>query len=435
MTNRSIIEEELASSIDRARKQVTVLFTDIVDSSRYWDQFGDIKGRMMVDRHNRLVFPVIEKFHGRVVKTIGDGLMAEFRRPNDALNAAIGIQQILHKMREADRSFHAKVRIGLHTGVAIVEKHDVYGDAVNVAKRVESFGDANEIYLSESTAALISVKKHSFHKKGSFIPKGKREPITVYRCRWHEYRDLSRGLKLNTDFPLDPREKGDIVAYMVIALLCFAVLYLVYFRYLIAASDYLAPDLETKIMFLNPWLFFQKYVFLVAFIFALFLAFILLLMWMRTIPYLILRIMKGTAGFGLGFALIYVPVSYFNIAFGAGYMQEISKTEQQFMRVPYLVVEQLHDVQPPDKNIYAFFEWDMVLPVAQGSVLEKGIQQQLRRQHIEIRQPEVAGVWRKANLSMQTPEPFYFRLLDLCALSLGLMGFISGFLNFSIAPR
>ena len=48
MPNKSIIDEELASSIDKARKQVTILFTDIVDSSRYWDQFGDIKGRMMV---------------------------------------------------------------------------------------------------------------------------------------------------------------------------------------------------------------------------------------------------------------------------------------------------------------------------------------------------------------------------------------------------
>ncbi|MBN1378028.1 MAG: hypothetical protein JXA04_02200 [Gammaproteobacteria bacterium] len=435
MPNQSIIEEELASSIDKARKQVTILFTDIVDSSRYWDRFGDIKGRMMVDRHNRLVFPVIKKFHGRVVKTIGDGLMAEFRRPNDALNAAIGIQQILNKMRDADRSFHAKVRIGLHTGIAIVEKNDVYGDAVNVAKRVESFGSANEIYLSENTAALVSERKHSFHKKGSFIPKGKREPITVYRCRWNEYRDLTRGLKLNTDFPLDSREKGDIVAYVAIGVLFCTVIFLVYLRYLLAATDILNLDLSTQIVLLNPWLIFQRYSFVTWFGVAAFLAMVLALMWMRTIPYLILRILKGTAGFGLGFALVYVPISYFNVGFGANYSQEIAKTEQQYLRVPYSIADQVVDASLPPKNIYAFFEWDLIVPVASDSVLEHKIRYQIHKDKIEVQDPVVAGVWRKANLSMQKPGAFYFRLLDLCALCLGLMGFISGFLNFSIVPR
>lgn len=435
MPHRSIIEEELATSIDKARKQVTILFTDIVDSSRYWDQFGDIKGRMMVDRHNRLVFPVIKKFHGRVVKTIGDGLMAEFRRPEDALNAAIGIQQILNKMREVDRSFHAKVRIGLHTGIAIVEKNDVYGDAVNVAKRVEGFGDANEIFLSESTAALISERKHAFHKKGSFIPKGKREPMTVYRCRWNEYRDLTRGLKLNTDFPLDPREKGDIVAYSLIALLCFTVLYVVYFRYLLAASDILAPQLSNKIALLNPWLFFHLYPFLTSLAAVLVLGAVLILMWMRTIPYIVLRILKGLSGFGLGFALVYVPVSYFNIGFGTGYSQEIAHTEQQYMRIPYTVAEQsIHDVLPR-KNIYEFLEWDIILPVDSSSKLVKDIKASVRRNGVEFEQASVAGVWRKANLSKYEPSAFYFRLLDLCAICLGLMGFISGFLNFAMAPR
>jgi class 3 adenylate cyclase len=435
MSNRSVIEQELATSIDKARKQVTILFTDIVDSSRYWDQFGDIKGRMMVDQHNRLVFPVIEKFHGRVVKTIGDGLMAEFRRPNDALNAAIGIQQILNKMRDADRSFHAKVRIGLHTGVAIVEKNDVYGDAVNVAKRVESFGDANEIYLSASTADLVSEKKHAFHKKGSFIPKGKREPMTVYRCRWNEYRDLTRGLKLNTDFPLGSREKGDIVAYSVIAILCFTVIFLVYLRYILAASDSLVADLPGKIVFLNPWLIFQEYSFLSSLACALFLAMILILIWMRTIPYMVLRIMKGIAGFGLGFALIYVPVSYFDIGFGTDHSQEIAKTAQRFVRVPYVIAEEILGTGLPSKNIYTFFEWDLMLPVAGDSALEHKIRHLLNKNNIEPVEPAVAGVWRKANLSMHKPGAFHFRLLDLCAICLGVMGFLSGFLNFSIVPR
>ncbi len=435
MTKQYTIDEELATSIDKARKQVTVLFTDIADSSRYWDQFGDIKGRMMVDRHNRLVFPVIEKFHGRVVKTIGDGLMAEFRRPDDALNAAIGIQQILQKMRDADRSFHAKVRIGLHTGIAIVEKHDVYGDAVNVAKRVEGFAEKNEICLSENTSDLINKKKHASHKKGSFTPKGKRQPLTVYRCRWNEYRDLTRGLKLNTDFPLDTREKGDIVAYSAIAVFCFTVLYLVYFRYLLAASESLAPDITSKLVFLNPWLILHTYPFLVPFIAAIGLSMTLALIWMRTIPYVVLRILKGLSGFILGFALIYIPVSHFDIKLGTGYMQEISKTGQQFLRAPHQTLTQIENIHLSTKNIYAFFEWDVLLPINENITTTHQTAKVYKKDHINSDQNIVAGVWRKTNLSMQNPGPFCFRILDLCALCLGVMGFMSGFLNFSIVPR
>ncbi len=433
MSKQSSREEELATSIDKTRKQVTILFTDIVDSSRYWDQFGDIKGRMMVDRHNRLAFPVIAKFHGRIVKTIGDGLMAEFRRPDNALFAAIGIQQILQKMRDADRSFSAKVRIGLHTGVAIVEKHDVYGDAVNVAKRVEGFAEKNEICLSEHTSELINKKNHSSHKKGSFTPKGKRSPLTIYRCRWNEYRDLTRGLKLNTDFPLDARGKGDLIAYSTMAFICFAALYLIYFRYILAASSHPEADLTMQTALLNPWLVFHMYPFLGAFLTAVFLFLILVLIWLRTIPHIVLRILKGISGFGLGFALIYLPVSFFNIGLGTGESQAIVKSELQFIRAPYSMLSKLKEPDIPYKNIYSFFEWDVVLPARKSFLSERQTAEFWH--NTNNKNTEVVGVWRKTNLSLQQSNPFYFRILDLCAIALGLVGFVSGFLNFSISPR
>ena len=312
MLNQSIIDDELANSIDKTRKQVTVLFTDIVDSTRYWDQFGDIKGRMMVDRHNRLVFPLIIKFHGRVIKTIGDGLMAAFKKPNDALNAAIGIQQILKKMRDADRTFHAKVRIGLHTGMAIVEKNDVFGDAVNVAKRVEDFGSANEICLSAATAEHLSEIKHAFHKKGDFIPKGKREPMTVYRCRWNEYKDFTRGLKLNSDFPLDVRDKGDIIAFSVIAMGVLVMLFLTYWRYLFVDKLHDSP-VQEQLIFLNPLFMLNTHPFVLPTIISILLAMVLVLIWIKTIPYIVFRILKSMAGFGLGFVLVYMMTFYLKL--------------------------------------------------------------------------------------------------------------------------
>lgn len=426
MASESVRDNELATNIGKARKEITILFTDIVDSSRYWDMFGDVKGRLMVDRHNRLVFPVIKKYHGRVVKTIGDGLMAAFKRPHDALNAAIGIQQILHKMRVADRTFHAKVRLGLHTGMAIIEQNDIYGDAVNLAKRVESFGDANEIFLSEDTAALLGDRHYSFHKKGSFVPKGKTDPMTVYRCRWNEYKDLSRGLKVSSDLPLDPREKGDIVGYTVILLFVMAALYQIYGRYIVA--EIIAESSAGQLLALNPMLVFHEYPTLFPCLVAILLGGVLLLMWIKTAPYIFLRTLKGFMGMGLGFALVYMPVNYFTIDFATGRDQEIYKTDLLFTRLDYPTYKGKAvdlDGYPRDKpNLYDFFEKDLIVPVEQ--------------RRAPLRQADdrsaVAGVWTADNLDMAIPQPFYFRFFDLLAVAMGVLGFVYGFMNFNIRP-
>lgn len=432
MASESVRDNELATNIGKARKEITILFTDIVDSSRYWDMFGDVKGRMMVDRHNRLVFPVIRKYHGRVIKTIGDGLMAAFKRPHDALNAAIGIQQILQKMRVADRTFHAKVRLGLHTGMAIIEQHDIYGDAVNLAKRVESFGDANEIFLSEDTANLLGDRNHSFHKKGSFVPKGKNDPMTVYRCRWNEYKDLTRGLKVSSDFPLDAREKGDLVGYAVILVAVLVALYQIYGRYLLAAilGDEAA---DGNLIILNPMLVLTEYSFALPLILVMILAGILWLMWVKTASHILLRTLKGFLGFGLGFALVYMPVSFFEWDFATGPRQEIAHTELLFSRIHYkdmpalAGIEGITDDQP---DLYAFFRKDLIVAVNPASPLAERLN--------AVKQADdghrVIGIWTAKNLQYGQAQPFYFRFFDLCALTMGLLGFVSGFMNFTMRP-
>ena len=121
--------------IRRSRKPVTILFTDVEGSTRYWDTRGDVEGRLMIDLHNRLVYPVIKRNRGKIIKTIGDAIMASFKSPGNALKASIGIQQILDRRRKEDKTFRLKVRIGVHTGQALVEHKDVFGDTVNVAAR------------------------------------------------------------------------------------------------------------------------------------------------------------------------------------------------------------------------------------------------------------------------------------------------------------
>jgi class 3 adenylate cyclase len=89
------VNHALVNLIIKSQRSVTILFTDIVDSTHYWGRKGDVRGRLMVDQQNRLIFPVVKKFRGKVVKTIGDAVMATFTNRENAVRAAIGIQQVL----------------------------------------------------------------------------------------------------------------------------------------------------------------------------------------------------------------------------------------------------------------------------------------------------------------------------------------------------
>ena len=173
----------VSRQIRRSRKPVTILFTDVEDSTAYWDEYGDLDGRLMIDLHNRLISPVIKRYRGKIVKHIGDSIMASFKLPRNALNASIAIQQILDKRRNEDAAFRLKVRIGIHAGKALVEGDDIFGDAVNLASRVQSLAKGNEIYVSSSTASLFKNEDFALTKVGNFLLKGKQTEIAIYKCR------------------------------------------------------------------------------------------------------------------------------------------------------------------------------------------------------------------------------------------------------------
>src|SRR3954464_12213335 len=135
---------------ESVRTPVTVLFSDIKGSTAYFEKFGDDQGLAMVQRHNGLLFPVIEGSGGRVVKTIGDAIMAVFADPRGALQGAIGMQRVLESdriSRPGEEQIHIKV--GLHTGPCIVKDKDVYGDVVNVASRVQNQTEPDQILITE----------------------------------------------------------------------------------------------------------------------------------------------------------------------------------------------------------------------------------------------------------------------------------------------
>ena len=111
---RAQTEQEL----ERMRSPVTVLFSDIKGSTSFFEKEGDVEGLAMVERHNGLLIRCIEENRGRVVKTIGDAIMACFDDPVGAVRAAVGMQRVLEDNRaQRPNKQHIHVRIGVHNAL------------------------------------------------------------------------------------------------------------------------------------------------------------------------------------------------------------------------------------------------------------------------------------------------------------------------------
>jgi len=164
-----------------------VLFTDIVGSTEIWAREGDQNARMIIDHHNQLIFPLVKQFKGKVLKTIGDSVMAYFRKPQMAVQAAVAMQQVLAQERRTAENFPVHIRIGVHAGPLIVEKSDAYGDVVNVAARIEARTKADQILISGDLRRSMKGEWKSrkwFSRAGSFVPKGLKKKIDVYQVHW-----------------------------------------------------------------------------------------------------------------------------------------------------------------------------------------------------------------------------------------------------------
>jgi TolB-like protein/class 3 adenylate cyclase/Tfp pilus assembly protein PilF len=130
------------------RQLAAIMFTDIVGYTAIMGK--DSAKAMELVRHSKEIQkPLVEKHHGKWLKEMGDGAMAQFGSALDAVNCALEIQ----RLSRAD--FGADLRIGIHLGDITVENNDVYGDGVNVAARLESIADPGGIYVSESIEKAI----------------------------------------------------------------------------------------------------------------------------------------------------------------------------------------------------------------------------------------------------------------------------------------
>jgi pimeloyl-ACP methyl ester carboxylesterase len=147
------------------RVLATVLFTDIVGSTRIAAAMGDAAWRELLDRHNAVVQSQVETFRGRVVGTQGDGVLATFDGPGRAIAAAQSINVALTPLG-------LEVRSGLHTGEIEIVGDDVAGIAVHIGARVSALAGPGEVLVSRTVKDLVVGSQVAFEDKGIHRLKG-----------------------------------------------------------------------------------------------------------------------------------------------------------------------------------------------------------------------------------------------------------------------
>jgi len=144
------------------RVLATVLFTDIVASTERARELGDRKWRDVLDRHDELARVQLDRHHGRLVKTTGDGLLATFDGPARAIRCAATLREVLP----------VPIRAGLHTGEVELRGDDVGGIAVHIGARVAAVADAGEFLVSRTVKDLVAGSGIAFADRGAHVLKG-----------------------------------------------------------------------------------------------------------------------------------------------------------------------------------------------------------------------------------------------------------------------
>ena len=164
------IEEFVTGHRDHASTELnrvlaTVLFTDIVGSTRNAAAMGDHRWRRKLDDHDQLAQQIVGRHRGNLVKNTGDGLLATFDGPGRAVRCALAFGS-------AASQIGLPVRAGLHTGEIEIRGNDIGGIAVHAAARVMSHCGSDEVLVSRVVTDLVAGTGLNFAERGSFELKG-----------------------------------------------------------------------------------------------------------------------------------------------------------------------------------------------------------------------------------------------------------------------
>lgn len=155
------------------RELVALLFTDLVESTPNVVASGDSVWRSMLDRYEATLRRTIQRYHGTVVKHTGDGALATFPSPSEAIDAAIDLHN-------STRDLKLEGRTGIHVGEVERRDDDIGGIAVHLAARIMGQAEPGEIIVTSTVAESAMGGAHRFNNRGSRVLKGIDQPWEIF---------------------------------------------------------------------------------------------------------------------------------------------------------------------------------------------------------------------------------------------------------------
>ena len=167
------------------RRLAAILAADVAGYSRLMGADEEGTHERLKAHLRKLVDPKIEEHRGRIVKNTGDGLLAEFPSVVDAVRCSVEVQRgMIDRETEVREDQRIRFRIGVNLGDVIVEEHDIFGDGVNVAARLEALAEPGGICISRTVRDHIRDKlPYQFKYRGEQSVKNIVGPVRVYA--WH----------------------------------------------------------------------------------------------------------------------------------------------------------------------------------------------------------------------------------------------------------
>ena len=165
--------------------EVAILFADVVGSTQLYDRFGDTKASETVARCLEVMKDSTLQFNGRVIKTIGDEVMATFPTVDEAMGAATQMQNGISTSETDGDGIPVTIRIGCHFGPVVQEQNDIFGAAVHTANRMTSQAKAKQIIISGTTADRMSPEWRAQTRQIDVATvRGRLDEVALFEVLW-----------------------------------------------------------------------------------------------------------------------------------------------------------------------------------------------------------------------------------------------------------
>jgi len=149
------------------RRLTAVLLADVVGYSRLMSADEEGTHRRLAGYVQSLIDPAVAKHHGRLIRSMGDGMLIEFDSALDAVRCGIDIQRDLAEHEAKQTDWRIQLRIGVNTGDVIVDERDIYGNSIDIAARLEGLAEPGQIYVTRGVRdQLRGYPSLSFEDKG-----------------------------------------------------------------------------------------------------------------------------------------------------------------------------------------------------------------------------------------------------------------------------